>query len=106
MDLRFANDTTLTIEGGKCMEHQLSTTNEESFKIGLKVHKGKKIMINIHTTDIQIYMTEIEKVTNRKSLGQTIAMENRTRQKVSIRMKAGWSNLETTEKSFRTCTLQ
>ena len=48
-------------------------------------------MTNLYTTDnIQIDGTEIEKVTNYKYLGQTIAMENRTRQEVSKRMKAGW----------------
>ena len=49
-------------------------------------------MTNTDTTDnIQINGTEIEKVTNYKYLGQTIAMENSTKQKVSIRIKAGWS---------------
>ena len=42
---------------------------------------------------MQISVTEIEKVTNYKCLGQTISMENRTRQEVSIRIKAGWSVL-------------
>ena len=49
-------------------------------------------MTNIDTTDnIQINGTEIDKVTDYKYLGQTIAMENSTKQKVSIRIKAGWS---------------
>ena len=49
-------------------------------------------MTNVDTTDnIQINRTEIEKVTNYKYLGQTITMENRTKQEVSIRIKAGWS---------------
>ena len=49
-------------------------------------------MTNIDTTDnIQINGTEIEKVTNYKYLGQTIVMENSTKQEVSIRIKAGWS---------------
>ena len=67
--------------------------NEESLKIGLKIHKGKtKFMTSIDTTDnIQINGTEIEKVTNYKYLGQTIAMENSTKQEVSIRIKAGWT---------------
>ena len=60
------------------MEHQLNTVNEDSFKIGFKIHvyKGKiKSMKNIDTTDnIQIDGTKIEKVTNFKYLGQTIAM--------------------------------
>ena len=77
------------------MEHQLITVNEESLKIGLKIHKGKtKLMTNIDTTDnIQINGTEIETVTDYKYLGQTIAMENSTKQEVSIRIKAGWTVL-------------
>ena len=92
-NLRFPDDVALTTEDVRDMEHQLITVNEESLKIGLKIHKGKtKFMTNIDTTDnIQIKGTEIEKVTNYKYLGQTIAMENRTKQEVSIRIKAGWS---------------
>ena len=49
-------------------------------------------MANIDTTDnTQINGTEIEKVTNYKYLEQTIAIENRTKQEVSIRIKAGGS---------------
>ena len=49
-------------------------------------------MTNIDTTDnIQIAATEIEKMTNCRHLGQTTAMENRTRQDISTRTKAGWS---------------
>ena len=45
-------------------------------------------MTNIDSTDnIHTDGTEIEKVTNYKYLGQTIAMENRTRQEVLIRSK-------------------
>ena len=75
------------------MEYQLITVNEESLKIGLKIHKGKtKFMTSIDTTDnIQINGREIEKVTNYKRLGPTISMENSTKQEISIRIKAGWS---------------
>ena len=75
------------------MEHQLIIAKEESLKIGLKIQKGKtKFMTDIDTTDnIQINGTAIEKMTNYKYLGQTIAMENSTKQEVSIRIKAGWS---------------
>ena len=49
-------------------------------------------MTNIDTTDnMQINGTEIEKMTNYKYLRQTTVMENRTKQEVSIRIKAGWS---------------
>ena len=49
-------------------------------------------MTNTDTKDnIQIDGTEIEKATNYKYLRQTVAMENRTKQKVSIRIKARWS---------------
>ena len=42
----------LTPEGAKEMEHQLSTMNEESLKIGLKKHKSKtNFMTNVDTTD-------------------------------------------------------
>ena len=59
--------------------------------IGLKIHKGKtKYMTNMDTTDnIQKDWTEIEKVTSYKYLGHTTATENRSRQEVSIRIKAG-----------------
>ena len=91
-NLRFADGVALTSEDVKDIEHQLSTVNEESLKTGLKIHKGKtKFMTNIDTTDnIQMKGTDIEKVTNNRHLGQ-IAMENRTKQEVSIRIKAGWS---------------
>ena len=47
-------------------------------------------MKNINSTDnIQIKGTDIEKATNYTYLGQTIAMENRKKQEVSIRIKAG-----------------
>ena len=83
------------------MEHQIKIVNEEDLKIGLKKHKRKKIITTIDTTDnIQIGGTEIEKVTNYEFLGQTIVMENRTKQEVSIRIKAGWS----AEKPFWTGT--
>ena len=76
------------------MEHQLITVNEKKLQDWSQDTKRKKtkFMTNIDTTDnIQINGTEIEKVTNYKYLGQTIAMENSTKQEVSIRIKAGWS---------------
>ena len=92
-NLRFADDVALATEDVKDMEHQLNIVTEESLKIGLKIHKGKtKSMTNIDTKDnIQINGTEIDKVTSYKYLGQTIAMETRTKQEVSIRIKAGWN---------------
>ena len=91
-NLRFADDVALTTEDVRDMGHQLITMNEESSKIGLKIHKGKtKFMTNIDTTDnIQINGTELETVTNYKHLGQTKAMENSTKQEVSIRMESFW----------------
>ena len=70
-NLRSADDVALTTEDVKDMEHHLNTVNEESVKIGLKIHRGKtKYMTNIDTTEnIQINKTEIEKVTNYKYLG-------------------------------------
>ena len=51
----------------------------KGLKTGLKIHKRKtKLMTNIDTIDnVPISGTEIEKVTNYKYLGQTIAMDNR-----------------------------
>ena len=92
-NLRFTDNVALTTEDVRDMEYQWITVNKESLKIGVKIHKGKtKFMTNIVTTDnIQINGTEIEKVTNYKYLGQTIEMENSTKQEVSIRIIAGWS---------------
>ena len=101
-NLRFADDVALTTEDLRDMEHQLITVNEESLKISLKIHKGKnKFMTNIDTTDtIQINGTEIEKVTNYKCLGQTIAMENSAKQEVfQSDEKQDEVFLESTEKS-------
>ena len=65
--------------------------NEESLKLGLKINKGKN-MTKVDTTDnVQIDGTETEKVTNYKYLRQTIAIKNRIRQEISIRIK---SNME------------
>ena len=81
--LRFADDVALTTEDVKDMELQLNTVNEESLKIGLKIHKVKtKFMTNIDTTDnIQINGTGVEKVTNYKYLGQknSNGKQNKTR---------------------------
>ena len=72
------------------MEHQLNTVNEESLKIGLKIHKGKtKFMTNIDTTyNIKINGAEIEKVTilyiwDKQQQWKT------TKQGVSIRIQTG-----------------
>ena len=61
-NLSFTHDVALTTEDVKDMEHQLHSVNEESLKIGLKIHKGKtNFMTNIDTTDnIQINGTETE----------------------------------------------
>ena len=92
MNLRFADDVALTTEDMKDMEHQLHILNEESLKIGLKIHKGTpKFMTNIDTTDnIQIDGTEIEKVTNYEYLGQ-YSNGKQSKQEVSIKLQAGWS---------------
>ena len=102
LDLTFADGVALTTEGVKDMEHQLNTVNEESIKIGLKTHKAQtRFISNIDTTDIiQIDGTEIEKVTNYKYMGQSIATGNKTRQEVSTRIKQDGMFLKSTEKSF------
>ena len=71
------------------MEHQLNTVNEESLNTGVKVHEGKtNFKTNIDTTDNIRKKThtgaEVEKVSNYKYLEQTIAMDNRRKQEISI----------------------
>ena len=62
--------------------------------VSTHIKEKTQFMTNIDTTDnIQINGTDIENVTNYKHLGQTLAMENSTKQEVSIRIKAGWSVL-------------
>ena len=48
-------------------------------------------MTNINPTYNAKGRIEKEKVSNHKYLGQTIIMENRTRQEVLMSIKAGWS---------------
>ena len=66
------------------MEVQLNILNEESKRVGLKIHRGKtKFMTNFATTQkIEIEGIEIEKVEQYKYLGQTIALEDRTANEV------------------------
>ena len=92
-DLRFADDVALTANSVEDMEIQLNILNQESKKIGLKIHRGKtKFMTNYETSQsIKIEGIDIEKVDQYKYLGQTIAMEDRTANEVQLRIKAGWS---------------
>ena len=92
-DLRFADDVALTTGTVEDMEVQLNILNEESKKVGLKIHRGKtKFMTNFATTQkIEIEGIEIEKVEQYKYLGQTIALEDRTANEVQLRIKAGWA---------------
>ena len=71
---------------------QLNIINQESKKIGLKIHRGKtKFMTNYKTNEIiEIDNIEIEKVEEYKYLGQTIAIEDRTAYETQLRIKAGW----------------
>ena len=79
-DLRFADDVALTTSSVEDMDVQLNILNEESKRVGLKIHRGKtKCMTNFATTQkIEIEGIEIEKVEQYKYLGQTIALEDRT----------------------------
>ena len=92
-DLRFADDVAFITTSVKDMEVLLNDLNRESKKVGLKIHKGKtKYMTNYQTKDrIVIENEEIEKVDQYKYLGQTVKLENHTREEVMIRIKAGWS---------------
>ena len=92
-DLRFADDVALVTSTVEDMEVQLNILNEESKKVGLRIHRGKtKFMTNSVTTqNIEIEGIEIEKVEQYKYLGQTIALEDRTVNEVQLRIKAGWA---------------
>ena len=75
------------------MEVQLNELNQGSKKIGLNIHKGKtKYMTNFKSDETIVIENDIiEKVDRYKYLGQTVMMENQTREEVMIRIKAGWS---------------
>ena len=92
-DLRFADDVALIASSLKDMEVQLNELNQGSKKIGLNIHKVKtKYMTNFKSDEtIVIENDVIEKVDRYKYLGQTVMMENQTREEVMIRIKAGWS---------------
>ena len=61
-DLRFADDVALTTNNVDDMEQQLNILNDQSKKVGLKIHRGKtKSMTNFATTQkIEIEGIEIE----------------------------------------------
>ena len=82
----------MTTTSVKDMEVQLNNLNRQSKKIGLKIHKGKtKFMTNFQTDEsIEIENEKIEKVDSYKYLGQTVKMQDNTRDEVLTRIKAGW----------------
>ena len=92
-DLRFADDVALITTSVKDMAVQLNELNQESKKIGLKIHKGKtKYMTNFQSDETIVVENDvIEKVDRYKYLGQTVMMADHTREEVLIRIKAGWS---------------
>ena len=82
-ELRFADDIALITTTVRNMEEQLNMINDESKKIGLKIHRGKtKYMTNFNTNKkIILENTEIEKV----------EMKDKTLKEVQKRIRAGWS---------------
>ena len=94
-DLRFADDVAFITASVKDMELQLNDLNTESKKVGLKMHKGKtKYMTNYQTDETIVIENEIiEKVDQYKHLGQTVKLEDHTRDETMIRIsiKAGWT---------------
>ena len=92
-DLRFADDIALVTTTVRNMERQLNMINDESKKIGLKIHRGKtKYMTNFNTNKkILVENTEIEKVDEYKYLGQNIEMRDKTAKEVQKRIRAAWS---------------
>ena len=77
-ELRFADDIALITTTVRNMEEQLNMINDESKKIGLKIHRGKtKYMTNFNTNKkIIVENTEIEKVEEYRYLGQNIEMKD------------------------------
>ena len=76
------------------IEHHLNTLIEEIERFVSRYVKKKtptKFKITGTTDNTQIDGIEKEKVCNTKYLGQTIAMGNRTRHEVLLRMEAGWT---------------
>ena len=92
-ELRFADDIALITTTVRNMEEQLNMINDESKKIGLKIHRGKtKYMTNFNTNKkIIVENTEIEKVAEYRYLGQNIEMKDKTLKEVQKRIRAGWS---------------
>ena len=92
-ELRFADDIALITTTVRNMEEQLNMINDESKKIGLKIHRGKtKYMTNFNTNKkIIVENTEIEKVEEYRYLGQNIEMKDKTLKEVQKRIRAGWS---------------
>ena len=92
-DLRFTYDIALVTTTVRNMERQLNMINDESKKIGLKIHRGKtKYMTNFNTNKkILVENTEIEKVDEYKYLGQNIEMRDKTAKEVQKRIRAAWS---------------
>ena len=94
-DLRFADDVALTTNTIEDMEQQLNILNEQSKRVGLKIHRGKtKFMTNFAKTQkIEIDGIEIEKAEHYEYLSQTIAFEDQTVNGVQIKIQAGWAVL-------------
>ena len=65
-------------------QYTVDLINDESKKIGLKIHRGKtKYMTNFNTNKkIIVENTEIEKVEEYKYLGQNIEMKDKTLKEV------------------------
>ena len=91
-DLKFADDVGLFTASVKDLEHQLNEVNTASKKIGLKIHKGKtKYMTNFETNEtLKIEDESIDKVDSYKYLGETVKMEDNTREEILLKIKAGW----------------
>ena len=71
----------------------MSTLNNISKTVGLKIHKGKtKFMINYPNQDsLCIENEEIEKVEHYKYLGQTMYVRETTKEEIKCRIMTGWS---------------
>ena len=91
-NLRFADDVAIFASSIESLERQFNRLHKESNRLGLKMHKGKtKYMTNIDSQSlVRIDNDIIEKVHEYKYLGQTLKMQDTTKEEVSIRIKSGW----------------
>ncbi|KAJ8727495.1 hypothetical protein PYW07_001614 [Mythimna separata] len=90
--LRFADDIVLFAETSKRLEKMISTLNEESEKVGLKMNETKtKIMTNSNINPINLNGKPLEYVNNYIYLGKQLSFEDKSEElEVDRRINMSW----------------